>query len=157
MPDRPGEIGWAARWLYDAYGNRKLISAGGSSGGGTASGSLPSSAHASSVGYRSQLHDSATGDIFLRNRFYSPSLGRFTSPDPIGYSGGFNLYSYADGEPVNSWDPMGLQRWHHLFPQALFRELGFGNMIDSPEWGVLFDEHTYNRCLLYTSPSPRDS
>ena len=91
LPDRPGELGWAARWLYDAYGNRKLISGGGASGG------TASAAHASSVGYRSQLHDSATGDIYLRNRFYSPTLGRFSAPDPIGYAGGFNLYAYSSG------------------------------------------------------------
>ena len=28
----------------------------------------------------------------LRNRFYSPDLGRFLQPDPIGFRGGKNLY-----------------------------------------------------------------
>lgn len=51
--------------------------------------------------------------IFLRNRFYDPALGRFLSVDPIRGSltspTSFNQYVYANGDPVNSVDPLGLQ------------------------------------------------
>jgi len=46
----------------------------------------------------------------LRNRFYSPDIGRFLQPDPIGFRGdGSNLYRYCRNNPVTRWDPFGLQ------------------------------------------------
>ena len=41
-------------------------------------------------------------------RDYDPSLGRYTEADPLGVDAGANLYGYADGDPVNEWDPHGL-------------------------------------------------
>jgi RHS repeat-associated protein len=45
----------------------------------------------------------------LRNRFYSPDIGRFLQPDPIGFRGGNNLYGYVKNNPVTRSDPFGLQ------------------------------------------------
>jgi RHS repeat-associated protein len=45
----------------------------------------------------------------LRNRFYSPDLGRLLQPDPIGFRGGNNLYRYCRNNPVTQSDPFGLQ------------------------------------------------
>ncbi|MGW0131584.1 RHS repeat-associated core domain-containing protein [Streptomyces sp. NPDC003299] len=39
-------------------------------------------------------------------RYYDPTLGRFTQPDPSGQEN--NPYLYADGDPVNKADPDGL-------------------------------------------------
>jgi RHS repeat-associated protein len=39
-------------------------------------------------------------------RYYDPQLGRFTQPDPSGKEG--NPYAYAAGDPVNHFDPSGL-------------------------------------------------
>jgi RHS repeat-associated protein len=45
----------------------------------------------------------------LRNRFYSPDIGRFLQPDPIGFSGDWsNLYRYCGNNPINFADPDGL-------------------------------------------------
>ncbi len=35
-------------------------------------------------------------------------MGGLTQEDPIGLAGGLNLYGYAGGDPINSWDPFGL-------------------------------------------------
>jgi RHS repeat-associated protein len=49
-----------------------------------------------------------SGLDFRRNRLYEPQTGRFTQEDPIGLSGGLNLYGFASGDPVNFADPFGL-------------------------------------------------
>jgi RHS repeat-associated protein len=50
----------------------------------------------------------------LRNRFYSPDIGRFLQPDPVGFDGdATNLYRYAENNPVTSSDPTGLDAVPH--------------------------------------------
>lgn len=50
----------------------------------------------------------ATGLYYYRARYYSPSLQRFISEDPIGFSGGDkNLYAYVGNSPTNFTDPSG--------------------------------------------------
>jgi RHS repeat-associated protein len=56
--------------------------------------------------YCGEQYDNETDSIYLRARYYSPSLGRFTTEDPA--KDGDNWYSYCAGNPVNSWDPSGL-------------------------------------------------
>lgn len=44
----------------------------------------------------------------LRNRFYSPDIGRFLQPDPIGFDGDqTNLYRYCLNNPLMKFDPTG--------------------------------------------------
>jgi RHS repeat-associated protein len=52
--------------------------------------------------------DPDTGLYYLRARDYSPLLGRFLQPDPIGIAGGINLYAYVGNDPLNGTDPLGL-------------------------------------------------
>ena len=43
-------------------------------------------------------------------RYYDPEVGSYTTRDPIGYAAGtLNVYAYADSNPVNTYDPLGLR------------------------------------------------
>lgn len=52
-----------------------------------------------------------TGLIKLGYRYYDPTTGRFTQPDPSGQE--TNTYLYAGGNPANYTDPSGL--WYIAF------------------------------------------
>jgi RHS repeat-associated protein len=56
-------------------------------------------------------YDITSGLYHFRYRDYSPSLGRWTSLDPIGYAAGdVNLYRTVGNGPTNYVDPWGLDR-----------------------------------------------
>ncbi len=62
-------------------------------------------------GYR---FDPETQLYYVRNRTYSPVLGRWIQRDPIGYDGGINLYGYVGDHPVAATDPTGnIWQWVH--------------------------------------------
>ena len=48
------------------------------------------------------------GLYHYKNRVYHPGLGRFTQTDPIGVTGGINLYAYVGNDPITFTDPLGL-------------------------------------------------
>jgi RHS repeat-associated protein len=56
--------------------------------------------------------DTETGNDYAFARYYSYSLERFLSPDPLGGDGSdpqsLNRYTYVLNNPVNQTDPMGL-------------------------------------------------
>ena len=94
-----------SRRAYKAFGETRI--AGGSQSSATAS-----------VGYVGTLgvETDPTGLLFMRNRYYSPTLGRFIQMDPIGLKGeDENWYRYCGNNPISSNDIMGLWTWGDTF------------------------------------------
>ena len=54
------------------------------------------------------LNDPECELYYVRNRTYSPVLGRWIQRDPIGYAGGINLYEYVGGRAVAAVSTEGL-------------------------------------------------
>jgi len=69
------------------------------------------------VKFATYTRDSATGNDYADQRYYSSALGRFVTPDPYrasarhaanpGAPQSWNRYSYAGSDPVNHNDPSG--------------------------------------------------
>ncbi len=57
--------------------------------------------------YTRREFDAESGSYYYRARYYDQNAGRFLSEDPIGFSGGWNFYTYVDGSPINYRDPLG--------------------------------------------------
>ncbi len=62
--------------------------------------------------YAGQYFDAETGTYYLRARYYSLGIGRFTQQDGWGYSNigdplRLNLYTYCGGNPIKYIDPSG--------------------------------------------------
>jgi len=75
---------------------------------------------------RRRFSGQTRGGRYSWARYYHPGLQRFIAEDPIGLVAGTNLYSYANNNPVNFTDPLGLCRiearfshlslgYHHAF------------------------------------------
>jgi RHS repeat-associated protein len=64
---------------------------------------------ASDFQYTGLYYHAPSGLNLATYRAYSPSLGRWTSRDPIEEDGGTNLYAYVGNDPVDSTDPSGLK------------------------------------------------
>jgi len=65
----------------------------------------------SPVGYTGGYEDEDTGLVFLRSRWYSPAMARFTTRDAANIDPldprSLNRYTYSFNDPVNRFDPSG--------------------------------------------------
>jgi RHS repeat-associated protein len=98
-PSASGSATVAAYYHHDVMGSTVAATEPGYSGAG-------SGLSYTYAGYR---YDSETGLYYVNARYYNPNLGRFLQTDPIGLSGGTNLYAYAGNDPINLFDPTGMQ------------------------------------------------
>jgi RHS repeat-associated protein len=86
-------------YVYDAYGNVTI-----KNGSGNV---IPTSAYGNRFLFQGREYDYTTQLYNFRARWYDPETGRWLSNDPIGISGGLNLYAFCGNDPVNFVDPMG--------------------------------------------------
>ena len=88
------------QYSYDAFGKTTIQNASGTT--------IATSAYGNRFMYTGAEFVAPTGLYNNRNRFYSPSLGRFLQPDLIGHAGdSYNIYRYCGNNPINAIDPTG--------------------------------------------------
>jgi RHS repeat-associated protein len=58
--------------------------------------------------FASKRIDPETGWIYFGRRYYDPEIGRWITPDPLGFVDGPNLYAYLHHNPLNAYDAEGL-------------------------------------------------
>jgi RHS repeat-associated protein len=73
--------------------------------------------------YAARESDIETGLYYYRARYYDPSVGRFTSEDPISSRGGINFYVYVGNSSPQLTDPYGLIPSCHLDPNSRCAQL----------------------------------
>jgi RHS repeat-associated protein len=91
----------------DAYGNTIIFTGPGADNTWFTDDDTQSSYGANDIIYCGYRYDAETENYYVRNRYYSPSLGRWLTRDPIGYQGGIDLYGYVNSSPVVGSDWSG--------------------------------------------------
>jgi len=101
-PDAAGGPAKVATFEYGPYGELILLDAADPSTGGLL---LVDPSALCPFLHSTKYLDSETGLYYYGYRYYSPSLGRWLSRDPLAETAGLNLYAFRD--PVNTWDGLG--------------------------------------------------
>jgi RHS repeat-associated protein len=86
-----GQEVWSA--TYDAFGNATTN---------------PAYTLVNNLRFPGQYYDQETGLHNNWMRYYNSATGRYITSDPIGLSGGINMYAYVGGDPLSFIDPLGL-------------------------------------------------
>jgi len=98
--DNAGHV--VERYVYDPFGQATVLDASWNV--------LAASAFAWHYLHQGGRFDATSGLYHFRNRDYSPTLGRWTSLDPLRYAAGdVNLYRVVFNAPTVYTDPSGLQ------------------------------------------------
>jgi RHS repeat-associated protein len=72
--------------------------------------------NAFTYGVTYQYFDKESGLNYNYFRSYDSRTGRYSQSDPIGLDGGWNRFTYVDGDGINGSDPFGLAACYVSFP-----------------------------------------
>jgi RHS repeat-associated protein len=78
--------------------------------------------------FSTKYTDSETGLLYYGYRYYSPSMRRWLSRDPIEEQGGVNLYGMVGNDPINAVDFLGLLSCDELIEKYL----EYANLVIAP-------------------------
>jgi len=82
-----------------------------------------------SIYFTGRRQDPGSGLVYMGARYYEPAIGRFLSPDPLGFhetsTHSFNRYLYANNNPALFLDPDG-QTPLSIFAMTVARQTGLG-------------------------------
>ena len=104
-----GQVAW--QWAYSAFGEEKPTIAKNRFANADLNQSFGTTNVAAvtfNLRYPGQYFDQETGLHYNYHRSYSTTLGRYTQSDPIGLDGGWNRFGYAEQNPLEFTDPLGL-------------------------------------------------
>jgi len=120
MVNSQGQI--VESYRYDAFGSTTILS----------SDSRPLTASAIGNRYMFQGREYFTAHNLYnyRARWYDPKTGRWLSNDPIGISGGLNLYAFCGNNAVNFRDPRGRSYIDINFGGGWWLGITFGVLIN---------------------------
>jgi RHS repeat-associated protein len=131
---------------YEPYG--KLLARSGDSG--------------TVYGYTGEQHDGATGLVYLRARYYNPTLRLFMSEDPwagdLTRPHSLHNWSYTENNPTNFVDPSGLARiriWASAFIEPA--SITFPHVFISPRPGIDFVAQWHGDDRTFYTGGPRPS
>jgi len=108
------------QYRYSAFGEREFFSPSGER--------QQKSAAGNPWQYSGKRFDEESGLLAFGMRYYDPSLGRWTTPDPADFIDGTNLYAYVHNNPLLYVDQYG------LFGESIFESL------PDFEWGRRMDD-----------------
>jgi RHS repeat-associated protein len=121
----------ASQYSYDPYGNRTTVS-------GTV---------VSDVGYAGYFYHAVSGLEFTLYRAYDPTHARWLNRDPIGETGGVNLYAYVNADPLDFVDPFGLAAHLNLINANTDSQIALSNWADS------YQPAQYNTIVVHGTPN----
>jgi RHS repeat-associated protein len=87
--------------------------------------------------FSTKEYDAETGLSYYGYRYYNASIGKWTTRDPMGEAGGYNLYGFVGNNPVDYIDLLGLAPGDWWDPRTWIAKL-FGdskNGFITPEEG----------------------
>jgi RHS repeat-associated protein len=114
LVDESGTV--VERYAYDPYGQVTVLDADWSTDADGVSDVD------NTLGHQGLHLDTESALYYNRNRYYSPSLGRFTTRDPLGYVDGMNGYQYCHSASISGVDPSGLLKGMSEVWDEVYRE-----------------------------------